>query len=78
VATLRPALATPPRRTDVHRLADMLVSARVVADRVDGSEVDDALGANIVTAGESDRREKWEDVSFPAIPAGSSPARWLY
>lgn len=53
-----------------------MASAREVAGRVDGSEVDDAdstLGANIVTAGESGRTEKWEDVSCPASPAESSP-----
>jgi hypothetical protein len=81
VATLRlaAAAATPPRRTDVQRLAgNMLVSAREVGSRVDGSEVDDGnstLGANIVTAGEGDRGEEWEVVSCPASPAESSPAR---
>ena len=53
-----------------------MASAREVAGMVDGSEVDDAdstLGANIVTAGESGRTEKWEDVSCPASPAESSP-----
>ena len=56
-----------------------MASARQVAGRVDGSEVDDAnsaLGASIVTAGESGGIEKWEDVSCPASPAESSPARW--
>lgn len=70
MATLRPTVAaTSPRRTDVHRLAgDMVASAREVAGRVNGSEVDDAdstLGASIVTAGEGGGIEKWEDVSFP-------------
>jgi hypothetical protein len=46
----------------------MVASAREVAGRVNGSEVDDAdstLGASIVTAGEGGGIEKWEDVSFP-------------
>jgi hypothetical protein len=53
-----------------------VASAREVAGRVDGSEVDDAnstLGENIVTAGESGGRVEWEDVSCPASPAESSP-----
>lgn len=50
-----------------------MASARVVAGRVDGSEVDSTLGANIVTAGESGGIVEWEDVSCPASPAESSP-----
>lgn len=45
---------TPPRRTDIHRLPAAVASAREVAGRVDGSEVEGAvssLGANMVTAG---------------------------
>lgn len=58
-----------------------MASARVVAGRVDVSEVDEAnstLGATIVTAGEGGGIEEWEDISCPASPAESSPARWRY